>query len=586
MSKTIQRRKPSEKPCQLPAYLHPILAQVYQRRDIASEEELSSTLGRLLPYKNLSGITAAVALLVRALSERQRILIVGDFDADGATSSAVAVRALRLLGVAHVDYLVPNRFEFGYGLTPEIVAVARDKAPDLIVTVDNGIASIDGVLAAREAGIDVLITDHHLPGDQLPNANAIVNPNQAGDVFPSKNLAGVGVIFYLMMALRAELRDNGWFEKQGIESPNLAQLLDLVSLGTVADVVKLDDNNRILVAQGLARIRRGVCCPGVRALAQISGRDISKLVASDMGFALAPRLNAAGRLDDMSLGIECLLTDDEGQALKIAQQLDDLNRERRDIEAEMKSQAMELLALEGIGLDSLEQQNDTLPYGLCLFDESWHQGVIGILASRIKERLHRPVIVFAPAGKAELKGSARSIPGLHIRDVLDTVANRHPGLVAKFGGHAMAAGLSLPAENYAAFSEAFDTEVRRHLNKDDLNRIVLSDGALDHAYISQDVAELLRQAGPWGQGFPEPMFDGSFKIFSQRIVGEKHLKMQLQSAQNTAPIDAIMFNADSVDATEQGDQVHIAYRLDINDFRGQRKIQLVVEHLSIEGVPD
>jgi len=580
MNKTIQRRQPSENACLLPD-LHPILAQVYARREISSKEELSSALTRLLPYQKLSGITDAVALLARALSERQRILIVGDFDADGATSSALAVRALRLLGAGEVDYLVPNRFEFGYGLTPEIVAVAQDKAPDLIVTVDNGIASIDGVLAAREAGIDVLITDHHLPGDQLPNANAIVNPNQAGDVFPSKNLAGVGVIFYLMMALRAGLRDNGWFEKQGIESPNLAQLLDLVSLGTVADVVKLDDNNRILVAQGLARIRRGVCCPGIRALAQISGRDISKLVASDMGFALAPRLNAAGRLDDMSLGIECLLTDDEGQALKIAQQLDDLNRERRDIEAEMKSQAMELLAL-----DDLERQNDTLPFGLCLFDESWHQGVIGILASRIKERLHRPVIVFAPAGEAELKGSARSIPGLHIRDVLDTVANRHPDLVAKFGGHAMAAGLSLPAENYAAFSEAFDAEVRRHLNKDDLNRIVLSDGALDHAYISQDVAELLRQAGPWGQGFPEPMFDGSFKIFSQRIVGEKHLKMQLQSAQNTAPIDAIMFNADSVDATEQGDQVHIAYRLDINDFRGQRKIQLVVEHLSIEGVSD
>jgi len=580
MNKTIQRRQPSENACLLPD-LHPILAQVYARREISSKEELSSALTRLLPYQKLSGITDAVALLARALSERQRILIVGDFDADGATSSALAVRALRLLGAGEVDYLVPNRFEFGYGLTPEIVAVAQDKAPDLIVTVDNGIASIDGVLAAREAGIDVLITDHHLPGDQLPNANAIVNPNQAGDVFPSKNLAGVGVIFYLMMALRAGLRDNGWFEKQGIESPNLAQLLDLVSLGTVADVVKLDDNNRILVAQGLARIRRGVCCPGIRALAQISGRDISKLVASDMGFALAPRLNAAGRLDDMSLGIECLLTDDEGQALKIAQQLDDLNRERRDIEAEMKSQAMELLAL-----DDLERQNDTLPFGLCLFDESWHQGVIGILASRIKERLHRPVIVFAPAGEAELKGSARSIPGLHIRDVLDTVANRHPDLVAKFGGHAMAAGLSLPAENYAAFCEAFDVEVRRHLNKDDLNRIVLSDGALDHAYISQDVAELLRQAGPWGQGFPEPMFDGSFKIFSQRIVGEKHLKMQLQSAQNTAPIDAIMFNADSVDATEQGDQVHIAYRLDINDFRGQRKVQLIVEHLSLEGVSD
>lgn len=563
-----------------PEELHPLLARLYAQRGVESAAELERSLDYLLPYQQLSGIDTAVKLLVQALTARQRILIVGDFDADGATSCAVAVRALRMMGAAAVDYLVPNRFDFGYGLTPEIVAVAASRQPDLVMTVDNGIASLDGVQAARALGIKVIITDHHLPGAVLPSADAIVNPNQPGDTFPSKHLAGVGVIFYVMLALRAALRELGWFAAQGIEQPNLARLLDLVALGTVADVVTLDHNNRILVGQGLARIRRGQASTGMRALINVSGRDARRLVAADLGFALGPRLNAAGRLEDMSLGIECLLCDDELQALAMAHELDRLNRERRVIEARMKEQALEQLADH-----ELEMSSEAVPYGLCLFNEHWHQGVIGILASRIRERWHRPVIVFARAGDGQLKGSARSVPGLHIRDVLDAVASRHPGLVSKFGGHAMAAGLSLAMDKLPAFSKAFDEEVRHHLCAEDLRGVIISDGELAADCLTIEVAELLRSAGPWGQGFPEPVFDGRFVIHDSHVVADAHLKLWLRTCSSmtpAAPIEAIMFNAVDRDIPEPGTSVHVVYRLDVNDFRGKRHAQLIIEHLTIK----
>ena len=557
------------------AGLHPILAQIYAHRGVHSAAELERSVQQLLPWQDLSGIDEAVDLLYQALAQRQRILIVGDFDADGATSCAVAVRALRLLGSASVDFLVPNRFEYGYGLTPEIVAVAIARyRPQLLVTVDNGIASHSGVAAARAAGIRVLITDHHLPAETLPDADAIVNPNRAGDGFASKHLAGVGVIFYVMLALRARLRQQGWFDSQAIPVPKLSGLLDLVALGTVADVVKLDHNNRILVAQGLARIRRGLACAGINALIAVSRRQAERLVAADLGFALGPRLNAAGRIDDMALGIQCLLTDDPGQALTLAMELERLNRERRDIEAAMQTQALD-------SVDELTASlgDDELPFGLCLYDPAWHQGVIGILASRIKERLHRPVVAFAPAGNGDIKGSARSVPGLHIRDVLDAVANAHPGLLNRFGGHAMAAGLTLAEDRLEDFSTAFDTEVRRHLSTSDLRGVVYSDGPLTVQQMSLELAEELRMAGPWGQGFPEPVFDGAFSVSQSAIVGDRHLKLKLIPVASTAcaPIDAIAFNTLPEDLP--GHQIQCAYRLDVNEYRGQRTVQLIVEHI-------
>lgn len=557
--------------------MHPVLARVYAHRNIESLEQLEYGLAHLLPFTGLSGIDAAAVLLVKALKEQQRILIVGDFDCDGATSSALAVRALRMLGAGQVDYLVPNRFEYGYGLTPEIVEVAAQGAPDLIVTVDNGISSIEGVAAAKAKGMDVLITDHHLPGHELPAADAMVNPNQPGDSFPSKNLAGVGVIFYVMLALRARLRDEGWFEKQKIAEPNLATLLDLVALGTVADVVPLDHNNRILVAQGLARIRSGQCSPGISALITVAKRNQQNLVAADLGFALGPRLNAAGRLEDMSLGIECLLTDDPHQANELARRLDGLNHERRQIESEMKEEAM-------LTLDEMElNESSNLPVGLCLFEPHWHQGVIGILASRIKDRLHRPVIVFANAGAqaddASIKGSARSVSGLHIRDALDAVAAKHPGLLSKFGGHAMAAGLTLGADQFERFSAAFDEEVRRHLGPEDLRREILSDGFLAEDELDLSVAEALRAGGPWGQGFPEPLFDGVFELINRRIVGGKHLKLTVRLPESNQPVDAIAFNTVDDDWPTTVAQVELAYRLDVNEFNGCRSVQLLVEYI-------
>lgn len=552
--------------------LHPVLARIYAQRGINSAEQLEKGLPHLLPFTELSGIEQAAELLAKAITEQQRILIVGDFDCDGATSSALAMRALRMMGSKLVDYLVPNRFEYGYGLTPEIVAVAAEKQPDLIVTVDNGISSIEGVNAANDHNIRVLVTDHHLQGEELPQAAAIVNPNQHGDVFPSKNLAGVGVIFYVMLALRAQLREENWFQQRGLPEPNLATLLDLVALGTVADVVPLDHNNRILVAQGLARIRQGHCCPGISALIKVGKRDQKNLVASDLGFALGPRLNAAGRLEDMSVGIECLLTDDADRAAELARQLDSLNVERRHIENEMKDEAMHIL-------DAMELDEEDLPVGLCLFESHWHQGVVGILASRIKDRLHRPVIVFAQSDETTIKGSARSVQGLHIRDALDAVAARHPGLLSKFGGHAMAAGLTLEADQFDRFCVAFDEEVKRHLGPEDLHREILSDGVLGGDELDLSLAETLRAGGPWGQGFPEPLFDGIFEVINRRIVGERHLKLVLQPTDSDQSIDAIAFNTVDDDWPATVEQVELAYHLDVNEFNGRRTAQLMVEHI-------
>ncbi len=561
-------------PAQLPALgdLPPLLTRLYAARGVASAAELDKGLKSLLPFTLFKGMPEAVAVLRNALEQRQSILVIGDFDADGATASGVAVLALRALGAAHVDYLVPNRFEFGYGLTPEIVEVALTRQPQLLLTVDNGISSIEGVAAARAAGLSVVVTDHHLPAAQLPNADAIVNPSQPGCDFPSKAIAGVGVIFYVMLALRAELRSCGWFNEQRPE-PNLAELLDLVALGTVADVVPLDANNRILVHQGLARIRSGRCRPGIRALLEVAGRPAQRLVSTDLGFIVGPRLNAAGRLDDMSLGIECLITDDEDHAQDLARELEGLNRDRKAIERDMQQQA--LASLEATSLSDQE-----MAFGLCLFDPDWHQGVIGILASRLKDRYHRPVIAFADAGDGMLKGSARSVAGLHIRDALDAVAASHPGLISKFGGHAMAAGLSLPQERFAVFCQAFDAEVRRQLCAEDLTGRLLCDGELAAEEFTLAIATQLREAGPWGQHFPEPGFFGEFHLVQQRLVGERHLKMVLQLPGCADLLDGIAFAIDpAIWPNPTITRVKLAFTLDINEYRGRQNLQLLVKHL-------
>jgi len=561
------------------------LQQIYASRQLRSASELERSLAGLLRPQQLKGLDTAVALLVTAMTERQRILIVGDFDCDGATSSALAVLALRAMGVADVSYLVPNRFEFGYGLTPEIVEVAKGFTPDLIVTVDNGISSIEGVATAKAAGIKVLVTDHHLPGSELPAADAIVNPNQHGCDFPSKNLAGVGVIFYLMSALRSALRERNWFSEQGAggqtrAEPNMANYLDLVALGTVADVVPLDANNRILVQQGLQRIRAGQARPGILAMLEVAGRQPQRLVASDLGFSIGPRLNAAGRLDDISLGIECLLTDAPETARKIASELDDLNKDRRAIEGGMQQEAIK-------DLQSLElSEGDDMPWGLCLFNPDWHQGVIGILASRIKDKYHRPVIAFARAdktvdGEAEIKGSARSVPGLHIRDALDLVAKQNPGLLSKFGGHAMAAGMSFKETDFRRFQQAFDRVVRETMPPEALQAQVLSDGELLAHEFTLPLAHELREAGPWGQMFPEPLFDGEFYLVQQRIVGEKHLKLTLAVDEARQQlVDAIAFNVDvSIWPNNACEKVRLAYKLDVNEFRGRQSLQLMVDFI-------
>ncbi|MCZ4321561.1 single-stranded-DNA-specific exonuclease RecJ [Pseudomonas anguilliseptica] len=551
--------------------LPPLLTRLYAARGVQSAAELDKGLARLIPYQQLKGMDAAVDLLVLGLQQGHRMLIVGDFDADGATASTVGVLGLRMLGAAHVDYLVPNRFEYGYGLTPEIVSVALEREPQLLITVDNGISSVEGVAAARAAGLTVLVTDHHLPGAELPAADAIVNPNQPGCEFPSKALAGVGVMFYVLLALRARLREMSWFTVPRPE-PNLGELLDLVALGSVADVVPLDANNRILVHQGLARIRAGRARPGLRAILEVAGRDHRRITSTDLGFILGPRLNAAGRLDDMALGIECLLCEDEALARDMAVQLDQLNQDRKAIEQGMQREA--LAQLKDLPLEDM-------PFGLCLFEPDWHQGVIGILASRMKERYHRPTIAFADAGDGVLKGSARSVPGFHIRDALDAVAAKHPELISKFGGHAMAAGLSLPQANFAAFAAAFDAEVRRQLCEDDLTGRLLSDGALSIEEFHLPLAKELRNAGPWGQHFPEPLFHGVFQLVQQRVVGERHLKVVLKSECGSVQLDGIAFGVDrEIWPNPTVRWVELAYKLDVNEYRGQESVQLLIAHIS------
>ena len=557
--------------------LHPVLQRIYAARGVAEEAQLDKRLQALLPFHTLTDIDKASARLEVALRNQQRILIVGDFDADGATSSALAVAALRAFGAIHVEFLVPNRFEFGYGLTPAIIEVAKKWHPQLIITVDNGISSMEGVDAANEAGIDVLITDHHLPADVLPKACAIVNPNQHGDCFPSKSIAGVGVIFYVMLALRRQLSSNGWFQSQQLPEPNMAQFLDLVALGTVADVVGLDQNNRILVNQGLARIRQGLCRPGIMALIEVAGRHWQQLRESDLGFSVAPRLNAAGRLDDMSLGIECLLCEDLEKSRLLASHLDELNVERRKIETEMKEQAMH-------ALDKLALQDDPhaqqMPMALCLVDKTWHQGVIGILAGRLKDRYHRPVIAFSVVSESEIKGSARSIPGLNIRDVLAAVDKDNAGLITKFGGHAMAAGLTLPLSSFARFQQAFIAEVGKHITLSQCKGELLSDGPLQKPELNLELATLLQDAGPWGQQFAEPLFDNIFEVLEQRIVGQNHLKLTIAHEQGGASLDAIAFNIDpKLWPNHRARFIHAAYKLDINTYNGRTRLQLVIAAL-------
>lgn len=534
---------------------------------------MQCSLDRLLPYHSLQGIDGAVRLLADTLARDARILIVADFDADGATSCALAVRALRALGACSVDYVVPDRFRFGYGLTPEIVELARQRRPDLLITVDNGVSSLAGVRRAKEAGMHVLITDHHLAGRELPEADAIVNPNCPGDAFASKNLAGVGVIFYVMAALRAHLREQGWFVQRGIACPNLAELLDLVALGTVADVVALDANNRILVEQGLRRVRAGRACAGIQALLQVAGRDPRRAVAADFGFAVGPRLNAAGRLEDMSIGIECLLSDAPAEAAALATQLDALNKERREIEDEMREQALQVVRQAAVDSDG------QLPYSVCLFDAQWHQGVVGLVAARIKERLHRPVIAFAPADAGDIKGSARSIPGLHIRDTLDDVAAQHPGLIDRFGGHAMAAGLSLARDRLEEFRQAWDGAVRARVRHDDLENVLWSDGELEDGQLDLATAETLRAAGPWGQGFPAPLFDGEFEVLDSRVVGEAHCKLRVRPRSGTVCLEAIAFQGVERFGVDTPTRVRLAYRLEVNEYQGRAQPQLVIEHL-------
>ncbi|MGK0499714.1 MAG: single-stranded-DNA-specific exonuclease [Oceanicoccus sp.] len=572
---TMIKRRPQPAASIALADVEPLLQRIYLSRGITESQQINNNLADLLPPTSLKGLTTAVALLVEALASQQKILIVGDFDADGATSSVLAMLALKAMGAQQLDFLVPNRFDYGYGLTPEIVEVAKGFSPDLIVTVDNGISSISGVEAANNAGIKVLVTDHHLAGRELPAAAAIINPNQPGCEFGSKNLAGVGVIFYVMSALRAELRRRDWFAQQQIVEPTMADYLDLVALGTVADVVPLDHNNRILVAQGLRRIRAGRCRPGITALLAIAKRNAERLVSSDLGFAVGPRLNAAGRLDDMSLGIQCLLCDDPYQARDMALQMDELNQDRRAIEGGMQQEAMR-------SLESLDMDEGSLPLGLCLYEADWHQGVIGILASRIKDRFHRPVIAFADTDDAlVIKGSARSINGLHIRDALDAVATQHPHLLSKFGGHAMAAGMSLEKKNYAEFAQAFDAEVRRQLSADDLQAKLQTDGELGATDFDMSLAKKLREAGPWGQHFPEPLFDGEFYLVQQRIVGEKHLKLVLSvDKKGRELLDAIAFNVDvDIWPNHNCKKVRVVYKLDVNEFRGRESLQLMVDYL-------
>ena len=567
---------------------HPVLARIYAARGIEEPAQLEVELSRLIPFERLKNVSTMATLLADAILARKRLLIVADYDSDGATACAVGIRALRKFG-AIVDYLVPNRFEHGYGLTPEIVRLAASTPlrPDILITVDNGIASVEGVEVANRLGMQVFITDHHLPGDELPAAAVIVNPNQTGCEFPSKHLAGVGVMFYVVLALRAKLRAKGIYAPPQKE-PNLASLLDLVALGTVADVVKLDDNNRILVHQGLQRIRQGRGCAGINALLQVARCDFRRGSAYELGFMLGPRLNAAGRLDDMTLGIECLITDDEFRASQIAMQLDALNRQRREIEAEMQDSALVMLetALSAHHSQNSGQnssRNDLNTHSLTLFDPAWHQGVIGILASRMKDRFHRPVVAFAPGINGEIKGSGRSIPGFHLRDALDLISKRYPGLLLKFGGHAAAAGLTMRTSNLEKFRNAFEQTAQALLTPADLTHVIETDGGLDESEMNLELARHLAEQ-VWGQGFAPPTFNARFQVEHQRIVGEKHLKLKLRKLKthtreldSTKPgclYDAILF----FHSGPLPEKIHAVYRLQINEFNGNSTLQFILDH--------
>lgn len=558
----------------LPDTIHPVLKQIYAARGVTNPEELSTKVSSLLTFANFNGMDAAVELLIETLTEDKRIIIVGDFDADGATSTAVMMLGLQMLGYRRVEFLVPNRFGFGYGLSPEMAELTVAQGAELIITVDNGISSVSGVALAKKAGVKVLVTDHHLPGNELPDADAIVNPNQHGCGFGSKNLAGVGVAFYLLLALRSALRERNYFtlEQFGSEKvPNIAELLDLVALGTVADVVPLDSNNRILIHQGLQRVRSGYCRPGIKALIKVAGKHQQKMVASDFGFALGPRLNAAGRLDDMSLGISCLLTEDENLAKTIAHQLDQLNKDRREIEQGMQLEAERILS--GLGLDN------EVPDGICLFQPDWHEGVIGIVAGRIKDKYHRPTVVFAQAENGDFKGSSRSIPGMHIRDVLEQIDTQYPNIIKKFGGHAMAAGLSIDAKHFDTFKLAFEYTINKRITEEQRTCSILTDGPLSAELYTLDFVQVIRQGGPWGQAFPEPVFDGVFRLAQQRLVGEKHLKVVLQHESGVA-LDGIFFNVDlSIWPNGSFQTVRAAFTLDINEFRNQVNVQLLIKEL-------
>ncbi len=549
------------------------LARVYAARHVTRDRDLDYALKNLARPGDLSGLEAALDILEEAVMADAQITFVGDFDADGATSCALGVGALRGMGATRVDYLVPNRFDFGYGLSPEIVGVAAGSSePDVLITVDNGIGSHAGVLAAQQLGITTIITDHHLPGESLPQADAIVNPNNHGDAFASKCLAGVGVIFYVMMALRGRLRAAGWFQQANVPEPNLAEYLDLVALGTVADMVTLDRNNRILVAQGLARIRGGRTRPGIHALLEVAGRDPANLGSRDLGFSVAPRLNAAGRLEDMTVGIECLMSEDMDHARRLAGELDDINRKRREMQSDMVQQAEQVVAAMSL---------ESVPHGIALFDESWHQGLVGLIASRVTELTRRPAIAFAPAGDAELKGSARSVSGVHIRDVLAAIDVAHPEVIDRFGGHAMAAGLSLRPDRLETFQGLFGEYVGR-FGGDTLSRtrVVYSDGPLEEADISVENARLLQEHGPWGQGFPEPLFDDTFEVLERRTVGSGFIRYRLRRPGGRKVITGICFNPpDSETMPDPPSGIHAVYRLSLNDYNGKQSAQLIIEYV-------
>lgn len=562
------RRREAAADCTVQASLHPVLRRVYAARGVRTDDDLELGLDRLLPVSTLDGVDAAAELLDSHSRRGSRILVIGDFDADGATATAVVVRALRRLGHEDVGFLVPDRFRFGYGLTPEIVQLAAERRPALIVTVDNGVASHAGVAAARALGIEVLVTDHHLPGADLPDATAIVNPNLRGATFGSRALAGVGVAFYVMAALA---------RRRGVPASVIAELLDLVALGTVADVVPLDRNNRILVAQGLKRIRAGRCVPGIAALAEVAGRRLAAVGATDLGFFLGPRLNAAGRIDDMTIGIECLLTDDPERARALATELDRLNSERRSIETKMQDDALAIVKRMRFGEPGIR-----LPAGLCLYDESWHPGVVGLVASRVKEQVHRPVIAFAPAEDGCVRGSARSVAGVHVRDALEAIATREPGLLEKFGGHAMAAGMTLRASALPKFSQAFALEVASRAEPTALDGILVTDGELAAPELCLDTAEHLRNGGPWGQAFPEPLFDGEFAVVESRTLGDRHLKLWVRADAKSPPIEAVAFGwlaKGGGTVPRPQSRTHLVYRLDVNEYQGLRRPQLLVDYL-------